>query len=78
MVVSVEQAAATLGCSRRRVFQLLAEGILERAPRYGRSLRIYTASVERALRPAAPKRRKKRQADPYEIPPMITAEDTRL
>lgn len=61
MVVSVEQAAQTLGCSRRRVFQLLADGTLERAPRYGRSLRIYTASVVRALTPRG-KAAKKRNA----------------
>ncbi len=63
-VVSVDWVCETLGCKRRRVFQLLADGILERAPRFGRSLRIYKASVERALAPVAPKRRPKRQRAP--------------
>lgn len=64
MVVSVEQAAQQLGCKRRRVFQLLADGILEKAPRYGREIRIYTASVERALAPTATQRRKARGVGP--------------
>lgn len=64
MVVSVEQAADTLGCKRRRVFQLIAEGVLEKAPRYGREIRIYTASVERALAPTASQRRKARGVGP--------------
>lgn len=51
MVLSIEQTCELLGCKRRRVFQLLSDGTLERAPRYGRSLRIYRVSVERALQP---------------------------
>ena len=49
MVLSVAQVCEMLGCSRSRVFELLADGTLERAPRYGRQIRIYTASVEKAL-----------------------------
>lgn len=64
MVISVERAAEMLGCKRRRVFQLLADGTLERAPRYGRELRIYTASVERALQPLPVNRRKQRAPSP--------------
>lgn len=56
-VLSVDAAADRLGCSRRRVFELLAAGTLERAPRYGRQVRIYEASVDRAL---APRRRASR------------------
>jgi excisionase family DNA binding protein len=56
-VISLEAACELLGCKRRRVFQLLADGTLERAPRFGRSLRIYRASVERALTPTPAKRR---------------------
>ncbi len=63
LVISVEEVCQTLGCGRRRVFQLLAEGILERAPRYGRALRIFKASVERALlSPPTPERKKRRKA----------------
>lgn len=63
-VVSVEQVAEILGCKRRRVFQLLADGTLERAPRFGRSLRIYRASVDRALTPTPAKRRAARRPSP--------------
>jgi excisionase family DNA binding protein len=61
-VLSVAQACELLGCGKTRLFELLADGTLERAPRFGRALRIYRASVERALLPqekaqAAKKRR---------------------
>jgi excisionase family DNA binding protein len=59
-VLSVDATAAKLGCSRRRVFQLLADGTLERAPRYGREIRIFEASVDRALTPTPTKSRKRR------------------
>ena len=62
MVLSVLQVCELLGCKRRRVFQLLADGTLERAPRYGREIRIYKASVERALMPQTETGRKKRAA----------------
>jgi excisionase family DNA binding protein len=58
--VSVEAAAALLGCRRRQVFSLLKRGVLVRAPRVGRELRIYVASINEALRPRAEKRRKRR------------------
>ena len=61
-VVSVEQVAERLGCSRRRVFQLLADGTLDRAPRFGRSVRIYVASVDRALTPTPTARRQARRS----------------
>ncbi len=59
MVVSVEQACNALGCKRSKVFELLSIGTLERAPRYGREIRIYTASVERALLPKTKKARER-------------------
>lgn len=61
---SVEQVCEVLGCSRRRVFQLLADGTLERAPRFGKALRIFRASVDRALAPTPAKRRKARMPSP--------------
>jgi len=60
-VLSIPEVCELLGCKRRRVFQLCADGILERAPRFGRSLRIYRASVERALTPTPVKRRAARR-----------------
>lgn len=63
--MSVEQAAQMLGCKRRRVFQLLADGTLQRAPRFGREIRILTVSVEAALTPATARRpRSRRQTTP--------------
>jgi excisionase family DNA binding protein len=78
-VESVEQVAARLGCGRSKVFELLADGTLERAERYGRSLRILSASVDRALLPKEPARRKKRtrRLDPGEIP-VARREEIRL
>lgn len=60
--MSIEAVCERLGCKRRRVFQLLADGTLERAPRFGRSLRIYAASVDRALAPPEPKKGRKKRA----------------
>lgn len=64
MVLSVEQVGELLGCKRSKVFELLADGTLERAPRYGRELRIYKASVERALAPKTAKARKRNAPSP--------------
>lgn len=55
MVLSIAQVCELMGCKRATVFVLLKTGILERAPRYGRELRIYRDSVEAAL--ARPTRR---------------------
>jgi len=57
LTMSIEQVCELLGCKRRQVFLLLADGVLERAPRFGRSLRIFRASVERALLPKTAKAR---------------------
>lgn len=56
-VVSVEQAGEILGCKRSKIFELLAEGKLQRAPRIGRSLRIFRDSVDRLLKPVLKKPR---------------------
>lgn len=67
-VMSIPEVCERLGCKRRRVFELLADGTLERAPRYGRSLRIYTASVDRALAPTPSARRNARRVTRFSIP----------
>ena len=69
MTLSIEQTCEILGCGRTKVFELLALGTLERAPRYGRGLRIFEASVRAALvRPPAPERkRRRRRAVPERI-----------
>jgi excisionase family DNA binding protein len=66
-LLDVDEAAARLRCSRRRVFELLAAGTLARGPKYGRRTVITAESVEAALvaselatcpvAEAAPKRR---------------------
>lgn len=77
-VYSVDQAAELLGCSRRRVFQLLADGTLERAPRYGRQIRIQADTVLQALaRPAPPKQRKAR-VPKHLGPPVINRANVRI
>ena len=60
IAMTIEQVCETLGCKRTRVFQLLRNGTLVRAQRFGRQIRILTESVESALRGPqthAPKKR---------------------
>lgn len=78
MVVSVDEACQMLGCKRRRLFQLLADGTIERAPRYGREIRIYRDSVERALaRPAKSTGHRSKRKRVVEVP-LITAADVQI
>lgn len=49
--LSLAEVCEALGCQRSKVFELLADGTLTRAPKYGRGVRIYAASVARALEP---------------------------
>ncbi len=58
--ITVEQAAARLGCSRSRVFELLKAGKLGRAPGPGRRTLITLSSVDAALVPRTTSRRKQR------------------
>ena len=79
-VVSVAEACHILGCKKTRLFELLADGTLTRAPRYGRAIRIYMEGITKALRPGAldekhtvraPRARRSRQAHEFsaeEIP----------
>lgn len=64
--LSIPQVCEILGCKRSRVFELLAEGVLERAPRFGRNLRIYADSVELAQARPEPKKRRKQRAPVFE------------
>jgi len=59
LTVTIEQAQARLGCSRRRVFELLSCGTLKRASRVGRKVMITIDSIDRALLPS-PKARRRR------------------
>ena len=63
VAITVEQAAARLGCSRRRVFELLASGGLKRATKVGRHAMVSVDSVDRALMPSV-KVRKRQVSSP--------------
>lgn len=52
--MTVADAAAQLHCSRRRVFQLLADGALRRV-RVGRLTLVGTESITALLAPPAPR-----------------------
>ncbi len=61
-LLAIDEAAAHLRCSRRRVFELLADGTLTRGPKYGKRTVVTAESVEAALQPTvtepqAPQRR---------------------
>ncbi len=53
--MTIDEAAARMGCSRTRVFDLLRDGTLQRARRLGRHQMILASSIESAM--AQPKRR---------------------
>lgn len=48
-VVTVDRAAELLKCSRRRVFQLLADGTVRKAQSFGRQTLVITESIYEAL-----------------------------
>ncbi|WP_147447153.1 hypothetical protein [Corallococcus sp. CA054B] len=54
--VTLERASAMLGCKRSQVFNLLAQGRLERAPKVGRSAMIMVASIEALLAEGVPRK----------------------
>lgn len=62
--ITVEQAAARLGCSRSRVFELLKVGRIQRAPGPGRKTLVTIVSIDAALAPALSKRRERRSESP--------------
>lgn len=72
--ITVARAAELLHCGRARVFELLADGTLERAPRFGRGTTIVTASVHRALA-LGPRRPGRRRRAPSTLAPRFTLED---
>lgn len=60
-VMSLQEVQDMMGCGRTKVFELLANGTLEQAPRYGRNIRIYRDTVLKALERT---RRRTRRAQP--------------
>jgi excisionase family DNA binding protein len=63
-LLTADEAASRLRCSRRRVFELLAAGTLARGPKYGRRTVITAESVEAALAPCEPAPRPVAEATP--------------
>jgi excisionase family DNA binding protein len=49
MVLDIEQVCQRLRCSERQVFKLLRQGLLERAPKYGRCTLVYEDTVDKLL-----------------------------
>jgi excisionase family DNA binding protein len=49
--VPLVEAARVLGCSKRRVEQLLKEGSLRAGPRFGKRAMVTVESIEAALQP---------------------------
>ncbi|WP_143076154.1 hypothetical protein [Stigmatella erecta] len=45
VVVGVEEAGRHLGCGRTKIFELLKSGMLEQAPKVGRSTMVTVASI---------------------------------
>lgn len=78
LAVPVSVAAERLGCSRSRVFQLLRMGVLEKAPKLGREIRIYTASVTSALTKPEPTRGRKARTAKRLTPPPVSLSNIRL
>jgi hypothetical protein len=63
--VTIDRAAELLYCSRARAWQLLAQGVITRAPRYGRRTVVTTESVHAAAlgvteAPPTPRPRRRR------------------
>jgi excisionase family DNA binding protein len=77
-LLTVEEAAALLRCSRSRVYELLNDGTLVRGPKFGRHTVIPLSSVRAAVLipvepppPAKPRRRRSRSNFNEEIDAVI-------
>lgn len=57
-LLTIDEAAALLRCGRTRVFELIAEGRIERAPKFGKKTTVKRASVlaciDEPIEPASP------------------------
>ena len=60
--LSIDDAAARLGCSRTQVFALLRDGTLQRTRRVGRNQMVLASSVESALVEPVAKRQQSKRA----------------
>lgn len=71
--VTIARAAELLHCGRTRVFELIASGQIEVAPKFGRKTVVVTESVLRALT-AGPRRQGRRRKMSVEMPPILRPE----
>lgn len=61
-LLTIQESAARLHCSPRRVYELLASGLLARGPRYGKRTVVTEESVVAALVPVeVPLKRKRKR-----------------
>lgn len=76
LLLTIEEAAQALRCSRSRVFELLADGTLARGVRYGRRVVITAESVQAALEappPEAPRHRRRTRASKTDLAAQFAA-----
>jgi hypothetical protein len=74
--IDVERAAELLHCCRARVFQLIASGDIEAAPRFGRKTVVVTASVLEAIA-RGPRRAGRARRVSKHLPPPVSREGVR-
>ncbi|GHG91513.1 hypothetical protein GCM10012319_52410 [Comamonas sp. KCTC 72670] len=71
--VTIERAAELLHCKRTRVFELIAEGRLKRAPKLGKKTTVRLDSVLACVKgeedqpPSAPRPRRRPQATDFSL-----------
>lgn len=69
--ITLARAGELLHCGRTRVFELIREGVLEIAPRFGRKTTLVTASVLKALA-MGPRKPGRRARAARSTPPAVT------
>lgn len=76
-LLTVDEAATLLRCRRTKVFELIAKGVLVKAPRFGKQTTVYAQSVfdllEKSFDPPAPARRRRARSGRGRLADEITA-----
>lgn len=60
--ITVQRAGEILHCGRTKVFELVADGHIRTAPRFGRRATVYTEDVTRLALEGIPTRGRRRRA----------------
>jgi hypothetical protein len=71
--ITIARAAELLHCGRTRVFELIRQGQILVAPKFGRKTTVVTESVLRAIT-LGPKRQGRRRKVAVEAPPVLNPE----